>query len=491
MKKIVFVTLLFTVLIAPTQIAVVNAKKPYRNTSNIVCVVIGRERANKDYSVGISLNAPRDKEIDEVHFKMPFKYKPKIGFQTKGWDTTIKGKTVTIRRKETQLSESEKEENEYAMSSINFRLDFGEKLRVKIPPKLKTPIKYNVFSKGKSIFNGKANVHFMPKVKLNNGYNIFLLPGRIPQGGFFSSTINDDIEQLIQNSVIKDTFGDKDIINEEAADKFLQSVKAGGLTVVSESKDKLVSPQKSEFDVALKLNYEPLLEGDDRIQIVLKGKLPNHLKSGDKLKIKHTDRFGEVLVDKKAKNTEITDKVTACRFQLNDSAKYVFPGERLCACGCFPRVFDSSYDRLNFKIDGKFASSFDSSKTAASIYIRRSIAPGEHTLSFRSKSGKMTAVKFNVIKVNGSIDQSKLWTGQSTSLRLQIIGTKNKLPFELSNNTPRVVRLDGGRFQTITSSGGVLNAIMKGVRGIKKGNFDIKYKLNLPFCPCDDLSEDF
>jgi hypothetical protein len=104
--------------------------------------------------------------------------------------------------------------------------------------------------------------------------------------------------------------------------------------------------------------------------------------------------------------------------------------------------------------------------------------PGPHTVELNN-GGRHTV---GVLAVEGSIDQNELWKGQSTTMRLRVIGSEEGLPLRIVNRTPATITIDGGVDQVIASPGGADNAITRSVRGIMKGNFNIEYSLNLPTC---------
>ena len=104
---------------------------------------------------------------------------------------------------------------------------------------------------------------------------------------------------------------------------------------------------------------------------------------------------------------------------------------------------------------------------------------GEHTISTADGS---SSVKVGVLTVEASLDQNSLWRGESTTLRLRVIGTDKQFPLSLLNRSPSIVVLDGGVSQRLMTAGGLDNAINRGVRGIQRGNFSIEYTVNEPGC---------
>lgn len=208
--------------------------------------------------------------------------------------------------------------------------------------------------------------------------------------------------------------------------------------------------------------------------------------------------FGETLVTGNA-NTKLIKDTSSTSFSnpplLTDCTQKIFQGDKLCVCGFFPTQFTSEQLLLDDKPLGR-PLAYSSENL---IVLPKDVAPGKHiirwnTLGFnsllnnpdpwRAKPSPFEQVEFVVLGVEGTIDQNKLFTGQGTTLRIRIIGTEESLPIELQNNTPDIIDLEGGIKQVINTSGGGSNMLERNVRGTKRGNFDIKYKLTTPPCPC-------
>ena len=79
-----------------------------------------------------------------------------------------------------------------------------------------------------------------------------------------------------------------------------------------------------------------------------------------------------------------------------------------------------------------------------------------------------------MLAVEGPIDQNELWKGQSTTMRLPVVGSEERLPLRIVNKTPATIAIDGGVNQLVDSAGGADNALTRSVRGIMKGNFNIE-----------------
>ncbi len=223
------------------------------------------------------------------------------------------------------------------------------------------------------------------------------------------------------------------------------------------------------------------------------------LKDGAKLVFEFENRFGERLVDGEADTKVldgVTDKRLGSRPSLISCTPKVFVGNKVCVCGYFP----SDFSRSQLLLDGKPIGSPVAGSTDMVVIDSKGLAPGRHVITWdldRFQSPKSPAyiemppldkekVEFVVLEVKGTIDQNKLFTGQGTDLRLEIIGSEEQLSIELKNETPDIIELEGGPIQVVQTTVGALgaNTIVKHVTGIKRGPFSITYKLTLPPCPC-------
>lgn len=161
----------------------------------------------------------------------------------------------------------------------------------------------------------------------------------------------------------------------------------------------------------------------------------------------------------------------------------VFVGDLICICGYFP----DENSRYGFRSDSRDLGTPVSSSSHVLVYrLPDDIEPGVHHISPPPGTGfeSDAAKEIEVIRVRGSIDRNKLLRGESTPLHLRIEGTQKVLNVSLTNKSPKIISLDGGNEQVIPTSGGEDNKIEKMVQGIAPGDFNLRYKLDLTFCPC-------
>jgi hypothetical protein len=178
--------------------------------------------------------------------------------------------------------------------------------------------------------------------------------------------------------------------------------------------------------------------------------------------------------------------------QLISCTPKIFPGGEVCVCGIFP----SEFERGQLMLDGKrIGTPSTSSPGMVTFTTTKDILPREHEITFDKSAftsgpgitirvpptGK-DKVKFVVLNPIPSLDRNKLFTGDGTTLRIKVEGTKEKVRIKLENLTPSIIEMKSGEFET---SGGDNNVLNQNVKGIKQGEFDIRYELSVGPCPCN------
>jgi hypothetical protein len=204
--------------------------------------------------------------------------------------------------------------------------------------------------------------------------------------------------------------------------------------------------------------------------------LPNF---GDGTRVFYRDEWLEPLVD-----APLGVKMTAapaCPRTLVTGTELAFAGQGACVSGCFPGI-DSWY---GLTLDGKQRLLvMSASPSRLVLWIPVDTPAGSHTIGWADSGngGGEGSVTLGVLQLEGAIDQNELWRGQSTTLRLRILGSDRQLPLVVTNKTPGVISIDGGAAQTIQTPGGVDNAVTRSVVGVRRGNFKIEYSLSHPGC---------
>jgi hypothetical protein len=199
------------------------------------------------------------------------------------------------------------------------------------------------------------------------------------------------------------------------------------------------------------------------------------LPAGDRITgARYTDPWGEVLVD--APVTIAATAPPAGSRWIGGGSDLTFAGQAACVSGRFP-TFDDAYGLL---LDRKIElQPWGVSPTSVMLGIPDDTAAGPHTISTPDGSSSIT---IGVLRVEGSLDQNKLWRGESTTMRLRVVGTDRQFPLAVLNRTPEIITVAGGTRQVVTTPGGSDNAVTRSVTGIRRGNFTIVYSVNSPGC---------
>jgi hypothetical protein len=196
--------------------------------------------------------------------------------------------------------------------------------------------------------------------------------------------------------------------------------------------------------------------------------------TGDVTGVRFINRWHELEVDAPVEIKPVTAP-TGSRW-LGGGSALTFAGQAACVSGRFP-TFGDAYGLM---LDGKTElQPWGASPTSVMLGIPDNTAAGSHTISTPDGSSKIT---IGVVTVEGSLDQNKLWRGESTTMRLRVVGTDEKFPLVVVNRSPDVISMDGGARQVVMTPGGADNAVTRSVTGIHRGNFTILYSVNSPGC---------
>lgn len=199
------------------------------------------------------------------------------------------------------------------------------------------------------------------------------------------------------------------------------------------------------------------------------------------LRFSYRDEFGETLVDAEARQTVVVSAAASRGLpSIQGGAPRAFAGQTTCVKGSFP----DPIHWFDMTLDGKQPlMPLAASPTSVILSIPGDATPGQHTLQWSCPDGTgVGRLAFGVLGLVGTIDQNQLWRGQSTTMRLRIVGTEEALPLEITNKTPGIIDVEGGVRQVVTTSGGADNGAVRSVRGTTKGNFQIDYRLDRDPC---------
>jgi len=205
---------------------------------------------------------------------------------------------------------------------------------------------------------------------------------------------------------------------------------------------------------------------------------------GSSLSLSYTDRWGvDLYYTPSYPDIQIAYYPEGENPTITGVTPMAIVGNLICVCGYFP----DEQSRNGILLDGKsLGPPISASKHTLVFRLPEDIQPGIHTVSGSAAAGFLAAdaKNFDVIRIRGSIDRTKLRRGESTPLRMSIEGTDKVLNISLSNETPEIITLDGGDRQVIPTSGGRNNGFEKIVHGHTAGDFVLNYELDLSFCPC-------
>ena len=190
-------------------------------------------------------------------------------------------------------------------------------------------------------------------------------------------------------------------------------------------------------------------------------------------KIVWYDRFRYPLAEINSRMVVMPEQ--SCTGGVAGGDRLAFAGQNVCVTGCL----SDDAKALSALLDGgRELTPVAGAGSSWMFQVPADATPGPHTIDF--KGGGTHQV--GVLAVEGAIDQNELWRGTSTTMRLRVIGSEERLPLRITNKTPSTITITGGVSQIIDSPGGAANAITRSVTGIRKGNFNIEYSLNLPAC---------
>jgi hypothetical protein len=157
--------------------------------------------------------------------------------------------------------------------------------------------------------------------------------------------------------------------------------------------------------------------------------------------------------------------------------------QRKNVCGLFPGPVAWS----GLLLDGEpLGEPLSASSRMAWFRLPPTLAPGPHVVSGAPEPGFPPADRatIEVVAISGEVDSRKLQRLESTPLRLWVDGTARPVELRLRNETPSIVRLDGGDDQTARTTGGSPNQVERTVSGLSPGAFDVQFELLGTECPC-------
>ena len=229
--------------------------------------------------------------------------------------------------------------------------------------------------------------------------------------------------------------------------------------------------------------------------VVYAVELPDDLEPGGALSATLTDLYGDLLIDvPRVPGTTILPPrppheplPPPC---LRSGTVYAQSEQLLCACGSFPTpaswagiLFD---ERRLAESGGGFGAIVSTSSSVVWFRPPAQAAVGRHVVSGSSELGFAPSCKFTTqfLAVSGQIDSERILRGDSTPMRLTIDGSPDPIALRIENLTPGIIDIEGGVDQTLESAGGSPNTLTRQVRGLTRGDFNVRWTLAAPACPC-------
>jgi hypothetical protein len=177
--------------------------------------------------------------------------------------------------------------------------------------------------------------------------------------------------------------------------------------------------------------------------------LPTTLEKDTPISLSYTDPYGvDLYLSPKLGYTRVRFFPEESTANITGVSPMVFVKDMICVCGYFPD--DAS--RNGILVDGRSLGAPVSASNHVLVFkLPDDIGPGTHRISGTAGGGfdRLVMKDFEAIQIRGSIDRNKLMRGESTPLRMWVEGTEKVVTIKLTNNTPNIIRLDGGNEQEI------------------------------------------
>lgn len=167
------------------------------------------------------------------------------------------------------------------------------------------------------------------------------------------------------------------------------------------------------------------------------------------------------------------------------------PGQGICVC-----LESSTADLRNVRLllDGRPVGAPTAGTSRALFFqLPPDVALGGHEVGWAGTGGDGEARRtvrsctVEAIRILAELDQERIWQGQGTPLRIEVEGTRQPVRLRLLNESPGIVTLEGGARQEVATSGGRRNTLERRVRGVTRGDFDLRWELLDASCPCEEF----
>jgi hypothetical protein len=204
--------------------------------------------------------------------------------------------------------------------------------------------------------------------------------------------------------------------------------------------------------------------------------LPGDLRPGDRISVRYVDEWGDSWIEvPEVPEVEVIPPAADGPF-IESATPYAVAGDQICVCGTF-----SALDAVaEFSIGGQPAEVVSSSGRVVWLQSSADLV-GPALIQAVGLKGEAAT---DLLQVRAELDQEHLFSGESKPLRITIEGSEAALPIHLTNGSPQAIELEGGPDQWTETSGGAVNQVVRQVRGLQRGTFQLSWELKASTCPC-------
>ena len=224
-------------------------------------------------------------------------------------------------------------------------------------------------------------------------------------------------------------------------------------------------------------------ERDGRVSV----RLPETIAPGRPIPVQYHDPAGALKADARVALEIRPPARPRPQPALAQASAHALAGGDACVCGFLP---PHSWDSL--RLAGQPLQRTSASTREVRFRVPAGLAPGAHLLGGDARAGfRSDRLVMRVVSVSGRTAQEELRRGQQTSVEVAVEGSEEPLPVSLENLSPGVASLDGAIETAAPTSGGPENRLVRTLRGKRRGDFLLQYRLALPqACSCaEDPSE--
>ncbi|HEY9784573.1 MAG TPA: IPT/TIG domain-containing protein [Candidatus Obscuribacterales bacterium] len=110
--------------------------------------------------------------------------------------------------------------------------------------------------------------------------------------------------------------------------------------------------------------------------------------------------------------------------------------------------------------------------------LPQGIAPGQHSICVGNAGMRSNSSLCEVIATEIQQDPREAGKDNLSKLIIKVLGTTNRVPVKLTNNTPDVIKISKGNELRFTTPGGTNNAVIVSVQRLRKGAFNVEASID-------------